>query len=159
MAIAIGMVGCGATAEAGAATFYTQHVGEPPAPAGLCPLSQPIWPRFRHLPSRANLEALAVAASTARRTLLAAANWTVSENGEEEGVGSQAELEINEGAGAMLKAMTAIRQYAGTESRASLVLYRQDLKGGRERWNQGMEELWHLLRKLTPRRSSGRSDR
>jgi hypothetical protein len=148
-ATAIGMAGCGTIAEPGAETFYTQHGGE----AGRA--SSAVAHVTAHLatlptrPSHANLEALAVAASIARRNLLAAANWPVSENGEEDGV-SQAELEINEGAGAMLKAMTAIHQYAGTESRAALMLYRVDLNGGRERWNQGMAELWRLLRKSHP---------
>jgi hypothetical protein len=149
VAIAIGMVGCGATAEAGAETFYTQHGGEAGRASRAVALVAAHLATLPTRPSRANLEALALAASTARRTLLAAANWTVSENGEEEGV-SQAELEINEGAGAMLKAMTAIRRYSGTESQAALVLYRHDLNGGRERWNQGMAELWHLLRRPHP---------
>jgi len=30
------------------------------------------------------------------------------------------------------------------------VLYRDDLKGGREGWNQGMAELWRLLRRSHP---------
>ncbi len=148
-AIAIGMAGCGATAEPGAETFYTQHGGEAGRASRAVAHVAAYLATLPTRPSHANLEALAVAAGSARRTLLAAANWPVSENGEEENV-SQAELEINEGAGAMLKAMTAIRQYAGTESRAALMLYRVDLNGGRGRWNQGMAELWRLLRKSYP---------
>jgi len=148
-AIAIGMVGCGATAEPGAETFYTQHGDEAGRASRAVALVAAHLATLPTRPSHANLEALAVAASIARRTLLAAANWPVSENGEEEGV-SQAEREINEGAGALLKAMTAIHQYADTENRAALVLYRDDLKGGREGWNQGMAELWRLLRRSHP---------
>lgn len=143
------MAGCGAAAEPGAETFYTQHGGEAGRASRAVALVAAHLAALPTRPSHANLEALAVAASTARRTLLAAADWPVSENGEEEGV-SQAELGINEGAGAVLKAMTAIHQYAGTESRAALVLYRDDLNGGRERWNQGMAELWHLLHRSHP---------
>ncbi|HWD10364.1 MAG TPA: hypothetical protein VG366_00865 [Solirubrobacteraceae bacterium] len=157
-AIAIGMAGCGATAEPGAETFYTQHGGEARRASRAVALVAAHLGTVTTRPSHANLGALAVAASIARRTLLAAADWAVNENSEEEDV-SQAELEINEAAGAMLKAMTAIHQYAGTESRAALVLYRHDLNGGSERWNQGMAELWHLVRRSHPPTIQPLSDR
>ncbi len=143
------MAGCGAIAEPGAETFYTQHGREADRASRAVALVAADLSALPTRPSHANLEALATAASTARRTLLAAADWQVSENGEEEDV-SQAEIEINEGAGAMLKAMAAIQQYAGAQSRAALALYRNDLNGGREHWNQGMAELWRLLRRSHP---------
>lgn len=152
------MAGCGASAEPGAETFYTQHGGEARRASRAVALVAARLATLPTRPSHANLEALAVAASIARRTLLAAADWPVNENSEEEGV-SQAELEINEAAGAMLKAMTAIHQYARTESRAALVLYRDDLNGGSERWNQGMAELWHLVRRSHPPTIQRLSDR
>ncbi len=147
--IAIGMAGCGVAAEPGAETFYTQHGGEAGRAGRAVALVAAHLATLPARPSHANLEALALAASTARRPLLAAADWPVSENGEEEDV-SQAETEINEGAGALLKAMTAIHQYARTESRPALVLYRDDFNRGRESWNQGTAELWRLLRRSHP---------
>lgn len=148
-AIAIAIAGCGAIAEPGAETFYTEHGAEANRASRAVALVAARLATLPARPSHADLEALALAASTARRALLAAADWPLSENAEEEGV-TQAERELNEGAGALLKAMAAIHQYAGTKSRAALGLYRDDLEEGREGWNQGMAELWRVLRRSHP---------
>jgi hypothetical protein len=150
-AIALAMAACGATVEPGADTFNTEHGGEAARASRTVARVVVDVAELPTRPSQAIAEALAVDAQAARRRLLAAVQWTVRENGEEEGV-SQAEREVNEGAAALLKAMTAIREYADTGSRVALARYRYELNGGRERWNQGLLELWHVSRKANPPR-------
>jgi hypothetical protein len=148
-AIVLAAAGCGATAEPEADTFYTEHAGEAARASRAVARVVADVAALPPGPSRATVDALAVHAFAARRSLLAAVQWKVIENGEEESV-SQAEREVNEGAGALLKAMTAIRQYADTGDRVARTRYQNELGGGRERWDQGLLELWHVSRRSDP---------
>lgn len=141
--------GCGATAEPGSNTFYREHATEARrAASSLAGVSSALAALGAN-PSASQLEALAVRAHVAHRALLAAVNWTPAEDGEEEGV-SQAEKEIHEGAEALLAATTDLRRYALKHNAASLVAYRHELAAGREYWNQGMRELWHVSKRSSP---------
>ncbi len=127
--------GCGASAEPGAVKTA----------AAVMTLSRTI----KALPARpttAQLETLSLTAHRAHRTLLAATDWTVSEDGEEEGV-SQAEKEIHEGSEALLAATGDARLYSLRLRSASLAAYRRELAAGREYWNQGIAELWYVAKK------------
>jgi hypothetical protein len=138
--------GCGASAEPGAASFLREHKSEAvKTAAAVMTLSRTI----KALPARpttAQLETLSLTAHRAHRTLLAATDWTVSEDGEEEGV-SQAEKEIHEGSEALLAATGDARLYSLRLRSASLAAYRRELAAGREYWNQGIAELWYVAKK------------
>ncbi len=143
---AILLAGCGTAAEPGSATFLREHGAEARrAAAAVTALSAAV----EALPAkatRAQLEALALATHGAHRALLAAANWNVTENGEEEGV-SQAEKEIHEGAEALLDAEADARLYALRGRPASLIGFRHELAAGREYWDQGISQLWYVAKK------------
>jgi hypothetical protein len=143
------LMGCGTAVEGGAETFRREHGAEArSAAAAIGNLSAGIAALGAN-PSTAQLEAVALEQHRARRRLLAAVSWTQLENGEEEGV-SQAEREIHEAAGALLKAMTELRIYTQTRSPAALAAYRRQFAGGREYWNQGISQLWHIAKSSGP---------
>jgi hypothetical protein len=145
------LAGCGATAEPGSDKFYGEHSAEAHSAAASLLAASTAVGALGTTPSKVQLEGLAVDAHRARRGLLAAAGWTVVEDGEEEGV-SQATREIHEGAGALLKAMSELRLYAQKRNPAALAAYRHELSGGREYWNQGISQLWYISKKSDPPR-------
>lgn len=145
------LAGCGATAEPGSEKFHHEHSAEAARVAASIGAVSSGVAGLGAAPSAAALDALAVGAHRARRSLLAAAGWTVTEDGEEEGV-SQAEREIHEGTDALLRAMTDLRLYTEQRSPAALAAYRRELAGGREYWNQGITHLWYLAKRPAPPR-------
>jgi hypothetical protein len=143
------LAGCGATTERGSETFYREHAAEASQAAAAARAVAADVGGLPAKPSTAALEAIAVAEHRTRRDLLAASKWTVSENGEEEGV-SQAEKEVNEATGALLQAMTDIRIYAQDRRPVALANYRKELALGREYWDQGITQLWFVAHKAGP---------
>ena len=141
--------GCGATVERGAGAFQREHGAEARQTAQAVNGVSSAVAALGAAPSGAQLEALLLAQHRARRRLLAADDWTPLEDGEEEGV-SQAEREIHEGAGSLLRAMTDIRLYAASRRPGELAAYRQAFAGGREYWNQGISELWRVAKLSGP---------
>ena len=137
--------GCGTAVEQGADGFRREHGAEARSAATAIGRLTAAVGALGGNPSAAQLESVELQQHLARRRLLAAASWTQLENGEEEGV-SQAEREIHEAAGALLRAMTSIRLYTQTRSPAALAAYRQQFAAGREYWNQGISQLWHIAK-------------
>jgi len=146
---AIALTGCGATTERGSEAFYREHAGEAAEAAAATRALAANVAGLPATPSAKALEALAVDEHRTRRDLLAAAKWTVIESTEEEGV-SQAEKEISEATGALLKAMTDIRIYTHDRRPVALADYNKELALGREYWDQGISELWHVAHKTAP---------
>lgn len=143
------LTGCGATTERGSESFYREHGGEAAQTSSAVRSLEGAVAGLPADPSTAALEAVAVDEHRARRELLAASKWTVSENSEEEGV-SQAEKELSEATGALLKAMTDIRIYAQNRRPLALADYRKEMALGREYWNQGVTELWFVGHRAGP---------
>jgi hypothetical protein len=145
-----GLAGCAATgASPGANDFYRAHAHEAARAAAAARAVQNAVAGLPPQPTAAQLQALATAARRGRRYIAPASEWSVTENGEEEDL-SQAELELNEGANAFLDATYALRSYARVPRAATLARYRQELASGRERWNQGVHELWYLAHEPDP---------
>ncbi len=140
---ALVLAGCGTTTEKGSETFIREHSAEAGQAAGAVRAVTADVDGLSARPSAAALAAVVLAQHRTRRDLLAASKWTVSENGEEEGV-SQAEKELNEATGALLQAMTDIRIYAEDRRPVALVHYRKELALGREYWDQGITQLWFV---------------
>ncbi len=145
------LAGCGASAEPGAGTFLHEHGSEARTTAALLMTVKTDLAGLSLDPSEAELQALALDAHRAHRALLAASDWTVSEDGEEEGV-SQAEKEVHEGSEALLSAIADIRLYAVARHPRSLAAYRRELAAGREYWDQGIGELWYVAKQSGPPR-------
>ncbi len=145
------LAGCGSASEPGANTFLREHGGEARHAAALVSALSVAVKTLPATPSGAQLQAIAVDGHMAHRALLAASNWTVSEDGEEEGV-SQAEKEIHEGTEALLNAAVDIHLYSLRARPRSLAAYRRELAAGREYWDQGITELWFVAKKPSPPR-------
>ncbi len=141
---AIALAGCAtAEAEPGAGKFLRAHEGEVRHTAEVTKTVEADVAGLSRPPSTAQLQALALAIHHARRAYLAAASWAVSENGEEEDI-VHAEQELNEAAGAMLKAFTELRVYTQARRPAALAIAHVRIAEGRENWNQGITHLWYL---------------
>ncbi len=145
----LALAGCGSAAEPGAHTFLREHGNEARTTAALLSTLATAVNGLSGRPSGAQLQTLALDGHRVHRALLAASDWTVSEDGEEEGV-SQAEKEIHEGSEALLNAAADIHLYSLRVRPASLAAYRRELAAGREYWNQGITQLWYVAKKPGP---------
>lgn len=148
-AVALAATGCAATtsAEPGANSYFDEHWVQIDRAAAAARAIEAAVAAVPAAATRAQREALAVAARRARRAIAPATEWQVTESGEEEDLG-QAELEVNEGAGSLLKAIAALT--ASARRPGELGYYRADLAAAREHWNQGTHELWYLAHEKGP---------
>ncbi|HMD56476.1 MAG TPA: hypothetical protein VKG82_03285 [Solirubrobacteraceae bacterium] len=147
---ALAVSGCASSsAQPGADVFYREHAGEAARAAAATRTVQAAVSRLSRPPTQTQLEQLSLDARRGRRDVVPASEWSVTENGEEEDV-SQAELELNEGATAFLMAMAALRAYARAPRQSELAVYEDQLAHGRERWDQGIRQLWYLAHQPNP---------
>lgn len=147
---ALAFAGCAAvSAEPGADTFLNEHSREAVRAAAAMRDLDTAVSRLPSSPTPRQLQALSAAAIKSRRDVALATDWGVSENGEEEDVG-QAQTEVNEGAGRMLKAISAMRTYSRVPRPARLASLEADLAQARREWNSGISQIWYLARKPHP---------
>ncbi len=146
----LALAGCSSqSAEPGAETFYSEHAAGVRSAVSAAKAAATDLSGLSTPPSPAQLGRLALYARRLRRAVVPAANWSVSEHGEEADV-MQAETEVGEGAGYLIKAASALHAYANGPNQASLALYRSQLGRGRELWNNGVIQLWYLAHKAAP---------
>jgi hypothetical protein len=107
--------------------------------------------RLEQQPTAPVLAETALAARRAKRRVAPATEWEITENGEEEDLG-QSEIEINEGAGAFLSVINALRAAQRVPSREAIAGYRARIARGREQWNEGTRQLWYLAHVADPPR-------
>lgn len=147
---ALALGGCASTAaEPGAGTFYSQHHG---AAVGAATAVRAMESRLAATPSgatRAQRAPLEAAALRAKRRMVPASEWAGPERGEEENL-QQAETEVSEAAQDVLKAVRSLRRYARTGSASSLSSYRSQMVTAREKWNEGITQLWYLAHQHDP---------
>ena len=147
---AVALAGCATgSADPGADGFVRVHAAAAQRAAAAASALQAGVASLSRPPSASQLQALEVQARRARREIVPATEWDVNESGEEEDL-SQAELELNEGAGSLMSASAALRAYARDPSASRLALYESELAHGRERWNQGVRQLWYLAHRAGP---------
>lgn len=142
--------GCASTAaEPGAGTFYSQHRRAAVTAAKAVRAMEsdlPAAPGGAGASQRAALEVLAL---RAKRRMTPASEWAGPERGEEENL-QQAETEVSEAAQDVLKAIRSLRRYASTGSASALSSYRSQMVPAREKWNEGITQLWYLAHQHDP---------
>ncbi len=79
----------------------------------------------------------------------ARSGWNVNESSEEEEF-STIETQLSEGAVELKNAMAALVTYAGNPSAATFAPYTTHIRSGREKWNEGVVQLWHVLKRRAP---------
>jgi len=148
---AVALGGCaGSSAQPGAVTFYDEHgqqavrVGSSvrAVEAEVGALSRP--------PTKRQLASIAKGAQRASESVAAELRgWTVNENAEGEELPT-IETQISEGAGDLKNAMAGLATYAGNPSASALVPYTSYLNSARGKWNEGVTQLWHVVKRADP---------
>ena len=101
-------------------------------------------------PTSSQLEQLARVAGEEHRDAVQAQGWNVAEGAEEGEDLPLAESQVNEGANDLAKATSALLAYARAPDAAALARYQDGLTVGRERWNEGIAQLWFLAHETNP---------
>jgi hypothetical protein len=142
--VAIGCAGCARSQmRISSQEFLSEHQNAAVAAAAAMRAADLAASSLRGSPTAAELAALTHDASQARRRMRAVSEWSVSEGGEEEDV-PRAEGELVEASDEFVTAMSSLLSYGRAPAQATLAVYRQDLARGREKWNEGIGELWHV---------------
>jgi len=149
--LAIPVAGCSShSSEPAALSFYREH-GRQAARVG--PSIRAVEAEVDALakpPTAGQLASLATSAQQANERLdEARSGWQVTEKGEEEEL-STIETQLSEGSAELKNAIAALATYAGNPSQAALVPYATHLMSGREKWNEGVIQLWHLAKQPNP---------
>ena len=152
MALAVALAGCSSSSpQTAATTFVDEHLTEASRVAAAIKADELDLTQLPAHPTRAQLAGLLRTVSKGRSDVVAAGEWhTVAvsaaraeEGGEEEDI-PRAETQATEGASKLAAALSALRSYAGAPSAHALAGYRSELATGREQWNEGIAQLWHL---------------
>jgi hypothetical protein len=149
-AAALVVAGCSASTQTGARAFFAEHVAEATSATTATKVVEAELSRASSAPSRLQLERLAHAAGEARRDEVRASEWNVAAEGGEEEDLPRAESEATEGADELAHAMSAVQAYARARSAAALARYESELSRGRERWNEGISQIWYLADRSNP---------
>jgi hypothetical protein len=149
--LAVATAGCSSNgSQPGAASFYAAH-GRQAARVG--PSVRAVEAEVDALanpPAAGALTRIATSAQQANERLdEVRSGWQVTEKGEEEEL-STIETQLSEGSAELKNAMAALVTYAGNPSQAALVPYTTHLRSGREKWNEGVVQLWHLTSRSNP---------
>ena len=145
LALALVLGACGSSSpQSQASTFIAEHhqqsqvvtEGATDADSALAALSSP--------PTHEQLSALALAAQRGHDLIARAhGEWVTAEGGAEETL-SLAEIEADVGANEMRDALGGLVAYTRHPDAATLARYRAQLKGGGEKWNEAIGQIWHL---------------
>jgi hypothetical protein len=146
----IALAGCGSTgAEPGAAAFVNEHAAVALRAGGEAKAVEAEMTRPAKALDPKQQAQLVRAAAKAHRDMVAASEWDDAEGGMEENL-QQAEAESIEGASHLAIAMAAARDYASQHGASALARYRSQLPYGRQRWDEGVFELWYLAHRHGP---------
>ncbi len=147
---AIALSGCGSSGSPDAVTFYHEHGQKA---ALLASSVRAVEAEVRALskpPTSQQLASLARSAALANgRIDETLRGWAAPENTEAEELPT-IEAQLSEGAGGLKNAMASIATYAGNPSAAALAPYARYLTSARERWNEAVAQLWHVVKEPDP---------
>ena len=147
---ALALAGCGSEgAEPGAAAFVNAHAAVALRAGSEAKTVEAAMARAAGALDPSQEAQLVTAAGKADRDMVAASEWDDPESGMEENL-EQAEAESIEGASHLAIAMAAARDYASRHGAAALARYRSQLAFGRQRWDEGVFELWYLAHRHGP---------
>jgi hypothetical protein len=148
---ALVFAGCSSSAQPGASGFVGEHVAGAASAAAATKGVETDVSRASSAPTaRQQLDRLARAAGGARREDVRASEWNVAPEGAEEEDLPRAESQATEGADELAHAMSAAQAYARAPSAAALARYEGALARGRERWNEGISQIWYLAHRSNP---------
>ncbi len=133
-----------------ASAFVNEHVDGATSASRAATAAEAQVSRLSKPPTGAQLERLARIAAEARRKLVRVGEWSVAAEGIEEEDLPRAEAEVTEGADDLTDAMSALKVYARAASAEALGRYVSELAHGREQWNGGVSQLWHLAHRSDP---------
>ena len=144
----LALLGCG-SGQSGAKTFISEHGTEVVA---VRESARNLTLAIDKLASTHGQNQLGEVARIAQeghdRIAAAHAEWTTSESSEEEDL-ANAEVQIDEAAAELKNAMGQLVAY-GNPSRAALARYAKQLAAGREKWDEGVTEIWFLAHRRDP---------
>ncbi len=148
---AIALAGCASgSAQPGAVSFFNEH-GQQAARVGRS--VRDVETEVRALagpPTRQQLARLAGSAQRADEQIdEMRSGWSAPENVEAEEL-STIEVQLYEGTSELKNAMAALVTYAGNPSAAALAPYTTHLKSASEKWNEGVTQLWYVLKRRSP---------
>jgi hypothetical protein len=145
---AFSFAGCASSSVQGdASAFVSQHVIAAVRAAVTTRAVEVEVSQLSSSPTGPQLERLARAAGKDRRNLVLAGEWNgvgAREEGAEEEDVPRAEAQVTNGANELARAMSVLQAYARAPSAAVLTRYEIQLNHGREAWDEGISELWHL---------------
>jgi hypothetical protein len=149
--VAITTAGCGSTgAQPGVSSFFREHAQQV---ARVGASTREVEAKVRALakvPTKQQLTGVTKAAQQADEHIdEARSGWSAFESGEEEELFT-IETQLVEGASELKSAMAAIVTYAGNPEAAALLPYNAHIKSGREKWNEGISQLWYLVKRPHP---------
>jgi len=152
VALTIALVGCATSSpQTGASTFLAEHLSGAARAAAAVKGAELGLAQLPSSPTRGQLAQLRRSVSAGRGDVAAAGEWhtaavsaaSAEEGGEEEDV-PRAETQVTEGATELATALSALQSYARAPSAHALASYRSELTAGREQWDEGIAQLWHL---------------
>jgi hypothetical protein len=150
--LAIALAGCATSSpQTAASAFVDEHLAGAARAAAAVNAGEVELTQLPSHPTRAQLDRLVRNAGAGREEIAAAGKWhtvvvsaeSSEEGGEEEDV-PRAETQATQGAAELATAMSALQTYARAPGASALARYRSELATGREQWNEGISQLWHL---------------
>lgn len=151
-ALAVALAGCATSSpQTAATTFVDEHLTGAARAAAAVKGDELGLAQLPARPTRGQLARLLRTVSAGRGHVVAAGEWhtvavsaaSAEEGGEEEDI-PRAETQATEGATELAAALSALQSYARAPSAHALAGYRSELAAGREQWNEGVAQLWHL---------------
>jgi hypothetical protein len=152
IALASALAGCATSSpQTAATTWVREHLAGAARVAAAVKADELGLAQLPVRPTRAQLTRLLRSVRAGRGDVVAAAEWqpvsvsaaSAEEGGEEEDI-PRAENQATQGASELAAALSALQLYALAPSAKALASYRSDLAAGREQWNEGIAQLWHL---------------
>lgn len=151
---ALVLAGCASGTRTAAAAFLKEHAAGATRAAEATMAVEAQVAQLPSSPTRPQLERLAGVAGHGRRSTVQVGEWNVGEpsvaEGSEEEDLPRAEAQVTEGANELADAMSALQSYVRAPSAAALARYNSELAHGRERWNEGISQLWFLAGRSNP---------
>ncbi len=153
----LGLAGCASSGiQTEASEFVDQHGAAAIRAAAATLATEREASALSSPPDQSTSQRLARAAARARHETVQASDWSVGGGGGEGGGVDEeedlprAEAQVTEAARELASALSAVQTYARARSAAALARYRGKLARGREQWDEGISEIWHLAHRANP---------
>ncbi len=148
---AIVLAGCASSsAQPGAVSFFKEHGQQAARVGGSVRRVEAEVRALSRPPTKQQLTRVAAAAEDASERISELRNgWSAPENIEGEEL-STLEAQLFESSGELKNAMAALVTYSGDPRAAQLVPYTTYIKSASEKWNEGVTQLWYVVKAGMP---------